>query len=669
MKKISVALPGPWWNTFTYLAPQTYPEGVRVRVPVGNGGRVGVVLDEAEDDYDGELREISAVIDSAPILPPFLMPLIRWFSETYLCGIGAAMKTLLPANFLKGDELDAGISPNPPEIEADAARPPDRFLYEPRDSVRLLRYAEMLSDGRPSLICFPLYDAAKAFAGIIGGGVFLYPRSGAKGEWSAWNSIFSGNAGNILVGGQTAAASPMPGLARIIVEDESNNAWRTLRPPIYNVRSLLAKRARIEGTELVLGGRMPSARAYRMLSSAPSCSFEVKDPKGEALKPLLEITKPHLKQPIDREIVSAQSAQQELPRGGGKNFLFVDLKLAYSPSVKGVQDALAVSEPLVRETEAAISEGSWALWILDRKGYAGEIVCEECGSSLRCPKCGGAMRWEVSADRLVCVACRAGERVPMICPRCSGRLLTAKRPGLEALLPLAKSALWSPVPILVVTGDETDALDVVRKSKSGLVIGTRAALSLCDLVNVGLAGWIDADGEARSQEYDARARAFGLVWESRWRGMMKNFGERRVLLQTRRPGKEWQRGLAADRPGKPGWTFFWQDELRERRDFSMPPCVSLVKIDADADDIRLLTERFDEAPFEYWLSDSGDSQNASGPIEAASTPSRSKAQPKTPRATIWLRTNRLSALRAALRPFFDIRRAKRGYPSITIRHE
>jgi primosomal protein N' (replication factor Y) len=629
VKKISVALPGPWWNAFTYLAPQKYPEGVRVRVPVGNGGRIGLVLEELAEDYEGELREISAVIDSAPILPAFMMPLIRWFSETYLCGTGAAMKTLLPANFLKGYELDAIISRNPSEGGGNAANLPDRFLYEPRDSVRFERYAEMLSDGRPSLICFPLYDAAKAFAGIMGGGAFLYPRSGAKGEWRAWNSLFSGGAGSILIGGQTAASSPMPGLARIIIEDESNNVWRTLRPPIYNVRSLLAKRARIEGAELVLGGRMPSARAYRMLTSA----------------------------------------QRETPRRGGKNFLFVDLKLAYSPSVKGVEDTLAVSEPLVRETDAAISEGSWAIWILDRKGYAGEIVCEECGSSPRCLKCGGAMRWEASADRIVCVACRSPERVPTSCPRCSGRLLTAKRPGLEALGPLAKSALSSSVPILTVTGGGTDTLAAALKSKSGLVIGTRAALSLCDLTNVGLVGWIDADGEARSQEYDARSRAFGLVWESRWRGMMENSGERRVLLQTRRPAKDWQRGLAADRPGRPGWALFWHDELRERRDFSMPPFVSLVKIDAVAGDIRFLTERFDDAGFEYWLSDSGDSQSGSFPPETESISCRSKTQSKTPKATIWLRTNRLSALRAALYPFFGIQRAKRGYPSVTVRHE
>jgi primosomal protein N' (replication factor Y) len=632
VEKISVVLAGPWWNSLTYLAPERYPEGVRVRVPVGNGTRVGLVLGEsAEAGYGGELKEITEAIDGRPLLPPFAMPLIRWFSETYLCGIGTAMKTLLPASFLQGCAPDPERVPVPRESAPKKDDACDRFIYEPIDSVRFERYAEILSDGLPSLICFPLYDAAKAFAAFLGGSAFLYPRSGAEAEWRAWNQLSKGS--GIAVGGQTAAVAPLPGLARIIVEDESNNAWRTLRPPLFNVRSLMAKRARIEEASLVLGGRMPSSRAY-MTQKAASTS-------GDSQKP----SSGHC---------------------GKKNFLFVDLRLAYSPSVKGVQDSLAVSEPLVRETEAAIGRGSWAIWILDRKGYAGEIICCECGISLRCAKCGGAMRWEAASDRLSCVACGARERVPMSCPACSGRLLTARRPGLEALLPLAKSALSCQV--LSLSDGESSSIHVALKSGPGLVIGTRAALSLCDKADVGLVGWIDADGEARSQEYDARARAFGLIWESRWRGMMKSPHERRVLLQTRRPGKDWQTGLAADGPNKPGWTFFWQGELSERREFLMPPFVSLVKIEAGAGDAKILAEKFDEARFEYWLADANDQHDPKN-LPKSQDASESPRKPNASRATIWLRTNNLSALRRVLSPFFSIQRAKRGYPSITIRHE
>jgi primosomal protein N' (replication factor Y) len=341
-----------------------------------------------------------------------------------------------------------------------------------------------------------------------------------------------------------------------------------------------------------------------------------------------------------------------------KNFFFVDLKLAYSPSVKGVQDALAVSEPLVRESESAIARGSWALWILDRKGYAGEIICDECGASLRCPRCGGAMRWEAAAGRLVCVACGTSGSIPEACPICSGKLLMARRPGLEALLPLAKSAINSPVPILPM---DDCALETAADSPSGLMIGTRAALALCDRVTVGMVGWIDADGEARSQEYDARARAFGLVWESRWRGMSP--GERSVVLQTRRAGRDWQRGFYQDARDRPAWFVFWRSELKERKEFSMPPFIPLVKIETRASDASAMAAKFDDARFEYWISDPRDEQDSPGSPVSPKTPSRGSS------TTIWLRTKRLGDLRSALSPFFSIKRARTGCPSITIRYE
>ena len=397
MEKISVALAGPWWTHLTYLAPKKYAAGTRVRVPVGNGSRVGLVMpDDDESDYAGALREISAVIDERPILPGFILPLIQWFKDTYLCGTGTAMKTLLPANFLQGDGFvsvpEAGDASASEQIQErgggeffQCSKPVaqmDSFIYEPIASARWKRYEEMLSDGLPSLICFPQYDSAKAFAKKFDG-LALFPKSGAAAEWRAWSRLLTSPGCKIVLGGQTAAVAPLPGIARIIVEDESSNAWLTMRPPVFNVRSLLAKRARIEGTSLVLGGRMPSSRAYIAMERRKK--FE---PSSSAAK-----------------------VRQN-------NFIFVDMKLAYSPSVKGLHDSLAVSEPLVRESEAAFSRGSWALWILDRRGYAGEIICEECGSSLRCPKCRGAMRWEASAGRLACVACGFYDSIPENCPNC-----------------------------------------------------------------------------------------------------------------------------------------------------------------------------------------------------------------------------------------------------------
>ena len=597
-------------------------------MPVGRGSRVGLVLaagDFVSDDYDGEIREVTEIIDERPLLQETAMQLLRWFSDTYFCGMGTAMKTLLPSIFLHGDAPDLGkknhvgscngaLDPSA-FLEGETPRDTDSqdvsFVYDPIDRNRYAHYMRILSDGMPALVAFPLHSSAKVFFDFLmktsdfpdelKERTTLFPRGGAKAEWHSWSRLMSDPSPVIVIGAQSSAMAPVSHLGRVIVEDESNNIWRTMRHPIHNVRSLLAKRARLENAQLVLGGRMPSSRAYLQLVETG-----------------------------------------QLPRKGTRKIFYVDLRKAYSPQVLGVQDSLAVSEPLVRETNAALERHAWAIWILDRKGYAGEIVCEECGMAVRCPKCGGVMRWETRSraePRVRCVACGMADTVPDACPHCRGRLLAARRPGLEALLPLARAAIHQPVPVLSLDAEEADIPDEVLVSREGLLIGTRAALVMCDKLNVGLIGWIDPDGEARSQEYDARLRAFGLIWESCWRGI--DPGERRVLLQSRRPGKDWQRGLAE------GWQTFWRSEIRERRQFDLPPFVPLIRLEVAASDSQTLCGLIGREGLDCWETEEYEGK----------------------KRRIWVRTNRMSALRALLVPFFGIGRAKRGYPGITVWYE
>ncbi|MDR1581132.1 MAG: hypothetical protein LBS35_12310 [Synergistaceae bacterium] len=611
---VSVAVPGPWWTNLTYSLPPDIAKaplsGVRVRVPIGRASRVGMVIgnDAGEAaDYGGEIRGISETIDDVPVLGEHAISLLKWFCDAYLCGFGTAMKTLLPDGFLKGEPAGPPAREKKRGGSASVA-----FVYEPDDASRFERYLSILSDGAPTLVSFPIHsDAKKFFERVVNSDAIqpevrentvLYPRLGGSAEWRVWKRLSAGGC-RIVIGGQNSVMSPLAGLARVMVEDESSHAWRTVRRPIFNARSLLASRARLESAELVLGGRMPSPRAFM---------------KYDAGSPPLSVRR-------DRHVI------------------FVDMKLAYSPAVEGVSGPLAVSEPLVRETEAALERGEWALWILDRKGYAGEIICEECGAPLKCHRCGGALRLEGAPPAVHCVSCGANLPAPDRCPGCAGYLLSARRPGLEALFPLADAAITNPAPIFRVLADtpEPELKRAALEARPCVVIGTRAALFLCDEVPVGMVGWIDADGEARLGEHDARARAFSLIWESRWRGVSPS--QRCVLIQTRRPGGDWQRGLGA---GSDGWRVFWRSELKERMELSMPPYTSLIKIEAAASDIAAMSDIFASVGYEYWQ-----------PEETGK------------KAAVWVRTRKLSELRRKISPFFHIKRARRGFPSIEVWHE
>ncbi len=119
---------------------------------------------------------------------------------------------------------------------------------------------------------------------------------------------------------------------------------------------------------------------------------------------------------------------KNLSRSGLRDrLIFVDMKDSSSYDFDGIKDTLPISRPLIRETKETLEKGKWAFWILDRKGYAGEIFCEDCGSPVRCPKCAGVMRWEGRSESLKCLD--AGKEIlfPEKCPSCGGPSLSRDR--------------------------------------------------------------------------------------------------------------------------------------------------------------------------------------------------------------------------------------------------
>ena len=82
----------------------------------------------------------------------------------------------------------------------------------------------------------------------------------------------------------------------------------------------------------------------------------------------------------------------------------------------------------------ARARGGWAMWLLDRKGYAGELCCEECGWAARC----SALRLR---DALGGAARAAALRLVRRARAAAGALPELRRPADARLAPRARGAL------------------------------------------------------------------------------------------------------------------------------------------------------------------------------------------------------------------------------------
>lgn len=148
MKKyVDVILPLPLPKCFTYSLPDDGAEevqiGCRVIVPFGRKKFYTAIVRNvhycAPTEY--EVKEISAILDTSPILLPVQFKFWEWLAEYYLCTQGDVYKAALPSGLKLESETMVEYNP---DFEADAPLPEreqrilDLLAVEPEQCVTKL---------------------------------------------------------------------------------------------------------------------------------------------------------------------------------------------------------------------------------------------------------------------------------------------------------------------------------------------------------------------------------------------------------------------------------------------------------------------------------------------------------------------------------------------------
>lgn len=110
-----VILPIPLYSTFTYLIPQHMEEqiqtGTRVLVQFGRKKfYTGLVTHTHNNTPEYEVKEITEVMDSAPVVRYPQLNLWNWIAEYYLCSVGEVMKAALPTGLKPESETFVNLN-------------------------------------------------------------------------------------------------------------------------------------------------------------------------------------------------------------------------------------------------------------------------------------------------------------------------------------------------------------------------------------------------------------------------------------------------------------------------------------------------------------------------------------------------------------------------------
>ncbi len=594
---IEVIVPGPWWHPLTYEFSEPCSRGIRLIVPVRGSERVAFATGLSEGSPpsgDFRIQKAIRVLDTSPPLGWELFETAARLGRHFLCGFGEALKSVAPGKIISGKEMDVF-----PEINAPAGKFSEETCDAPNFADRMKFYTEMIGrDTGRVLALFPEKETARLFWKQLSEDLkqqsLCWTSNSGPAAMENWVRTRRGEV-RVVVGSPAAVFAPLPSMETVIVDDEGNPSYRSRRFPFIHGRIAAGSRAQLWGSRFVLGGGVPSSRSY------------FRNPR-------------------------------RCPESPGERVIFVDIGKSRNLMVPGVQTPLPVSDSALKRTQSVVAGKKTVLWILDRKGYAGAVTCDECGRIMVCASCGLPVRWDDSEGFFSCGFCGETRSRSETCPFCGGLSLQGLKPGLESLQKIGENFLGDNCPVFTWHADISKAASerkaIVRGlSSGGLIVGSRKSLELCDHLSIDLVCWLDADSAVNSPFYDARSAAFRMIWESAWRG--KDHSTRTILVQSRVPGMGWQKGLSI------GWDHFWRVELDERKELSLPP-------------------------WKYLLEVKNIGKNKPNVKKLMISSGLECLDPDPTGDILWIRCENLSKARKSLEPLFRISESAKGFPRISL---
>ncbi|MEP6958685.1 MAG: primosomal protein N' [Nitrospirota bacterium] len=461
--------------------------------------------------------------------------------------------TLLTQPFRQANQGNSGVTaphiPDPalswaePLFEVLRGEEPSRVLVQASwaDRFRLLLQTIRLVLDRRQTVLIIVGEAERAqwVAGLIRDDetgispVCFHSGLSAQVKVEMWDQIYR-QVVRVVVGTRSAIFLPMTAIGVIWVEGEEDAALKEAQEPRYHAREVAWLRARDEPAVLVLSSSHPSLE-----------------------------TRAAVKQP--GVVVCKHIPSDERP-----SVQIVDLRDQRRDTV--------LSQPLVRAIEQAIGRRAGVLLFLNRKGYAGALVCRDCGQVPRCPACRVALMYSRQAGRLLCSYCGDVAPIPETCVSCSGPRMQLIGEGTERVEEDAKR-LFPHAAVIRLDGDtmrrpaQAEALwRRVEQGEWDIIVGTQLLLRRGPLPTMGLVGIVQADAGLSVPDFRSAERTYHTLLDAvSLAGSARVGGQ--VIMQTYLSSHHAIQAVAQNDE-----SIFLSEELSHRTALGYPPAVYLIAL-------------------------------------------------------------------------------------------
>lgn len=236
------------------------------------------------------------------------------------------------------------------------------------------------------------------------------------------------------------------------------------------------------------------------------------------------------------------------------------------------------SRPLLEELNGVLEREEQALLFINRRGFAGFVLCRECGYVVRCPSCDVSLTLHRDRQLMCCHYCAREEAVPQTCPSCNGIKIRYFSAGTQRVEDEVRK-LYPEVSLIRMDRDTTTSRRAhdrfyrqFKEQRASILIGTQMIAKGFDFPGVTLVGVVAADTTLNLPDFRAPERTFQLLTQVSGRTARGPRGGK-VIVQTYHPNH--YSILAA---ANHDYHSFFDEEIENRRQLAYPPFSDLIRV-------------------------------------------------------------------------------------------
>ena len=347
--------------------------------------------------------------------------------------------------------------------------------------------------------------------------------------------------GRVIIGARSAIFLPLTNIGLIIVDEEHEPSYKQQEPaPRYHARAAAVMLASEHKAHVLLGTATPSIESYHLAERGVYGLVSLRERFGGMEMPQVKM---------------------------------IDLKQQYLR--KEMYGHL--SDPLVERIHRTLADGKQVILFQNRRGYAPQLQCVQCGKPPRCVQCDVPLTLHLRARELRCHYCGYRMPIPQTCPNCDGELKTIGfgteriEEELHGLFPEARVLRMD----LDSTRSKTAYQDIINafsRHECDILVGTQMVTKGLHFDDVRLVAVLNADPLLNQPDFRAYERTYQMLEQVAGRaGRKGQQGE--VWIQSFDPQNRIF-GFVAEHD----YESFYRHETAERQMFHYPPFHRLVRV-------------------------------------------------------------------------------------------